>query len=847
MDMDTLAILVKAILSLKDTAESEKQIISELPKLEDKLQSNEKARVKIIAGLDVKESNKLIKSQIDSILDKGKSRTIKIGLDINTSAFEKATDKVKRVQTQLQQIFKIDDLKTNNVPYMSKAYNTVEKQMERIKSLAKSQDWELVDVKGIEETTGKVKQLELTIRDCEKTLKKITMQREKLQGNGKSQYGFVQVGDVKILETAEKAQEKLNKSIEKTQEKLTSLEQKWKKQGIVTGEFENQLESLKAKLGNIDSESDLDKYNSSLKIAKENAEELLVIRKQNVGVEKQISSAIDELDGLQNSSTFSKNSFNPQVSKTQNEIKELKSDYQSLLTEFKNSPTPQGLENIKQKLAELDNRFDKTITSAEAFENQLKSDNSAKQLSQKVDLLTQQIKAYLEINTKAANSKEFGGQFSEMLLELTNPNIDIDTFNKLQKKFQVLRQEINATGKAGKTFFETLKAQAEKFSSWMTLTGVITELWQGIRKMVTNVIELDGAMTNLKKVTNETETTYTKFLKNASKQAQKLHSTMVDLVEQVATWSKLGFSLNQAESLANISMIYAKVAEVDNTTAVSDLVTVMKAFNIESEKSIRIVDSLNQLGNTFATDAKSLGEGLTKSASALNAANNSFEQSIALLTGGTEITQNATEMGNALKTISMRIRGMKGELQALGEEYEDVESISKIQTQILNLTGGHTNIFDDNGNFKSTYDILKSISEVYDDLSDPTKADLTEILFGKMRGNQGIALINAFQSGQIEKAYESAISSAGSAQAEFDAWSESIEAHINDFKAAFESLSETVLDSDLIKNLVDGGTTLINVLETIVEHLGTLGTIGLGAGIFAGVKNVGRTKMYVLN
>ena len=133
-------------------------------------------------------------------------------------------------------------------------------------------------------------------------------------------------------------------------------------------------------------------------------------------------------------------------------------------------------------------------------------------------------------------------------------------------------------------------------------------------------------------------------------------------------------------------------------------------------------------------------------------------------------------MGSALKVISMRIRGMKGELEALGEEYDNIESISKIQTQILNLTKGKVNIFDNNGNFRSTYDILKDISDVYNDLSDPTKADLTEILFGKMRGNQGIALIQAFQSGQIQKAYETALNSAGSAQKEFDSWSQSIEA-----------------------------------------------------------------------
>ena len=160
---------------------------------------------------------------------------------------------------------------------------------------------------------------------------------------------------------------------------------------------------------------------------------------------------------------------------------------------------------------------------------------------------------------------------------------------------------------------------------------------------------------------------------------------------------------------------------------------------------------------------------------------------------------------------------MKGELEALGEESEGIESISKIQTQILNLTKGKVNIFDDNGSFRATYDILEDISEVYNELSDPDKADLTETLFGKMRGNQGIALIQAFQSGQIQKAYESAKNSAGSAQTEFDRWGESIEAHMETFKSSFASLSESAVNSNLIKLLVDGGTTLLNILTKIID------------------------------
>ena len=196
-------------------------------------------------------------------------------------------------------------------------------------------------------------------------------------------------------------------------------------------------------------------------------------------------------------------------------------------------------------------------------------------------------------------------------------------------------------------------------------------------------------------------------------------------------------------------------------------------------------------------------------------------------------------MGSALKVISMRIRGMKGELEALGEEYDNIEPISKIQTQILNLTKGKVNIFDNDGNFRSTYDILKDISDVYNDLSDPTKADLTEILFGKMRGNQGIALIQAFQSGQIQKAYETALNSAGSAQKEFDSWSKSIEAHIETFKASFESLSKSLIKDNFLIGLVDSGTKLIDILDKIINDFGAIPTLIAGTALFAGLKNVG--------
>lgn len=156
------------------------------------------------------------------------------------------------------QIFNTSDLKNNNIAYMSKVYNTIEKQMVEINRLAKAKDWQIVDVSGVEEADGKIKKLTLTVRDAEGALKKLDMQREKLQGNGKAQYGLMQVGDVKVIETASQAQEKLAQSTEKANTKLaeqankiqlstdvTKLTTDYQKFGVISQEVENNLKELK--------------------------------------------------------------------------------------------------------------------------------------------------------------------------------------------------------------------------------------------------------------------------------------------------------------------------------------------------------------------------------------------------------------------------------------------------------------------------------------------------------------------------------------------------------------------------------------------------------------------------
>lgn len=454
--------------------------------------------------------------------------------------------------------------------------------------------------------------------------------------------------------------------------------------------------------------------------------------------------------------------------------------------------------------------------------------------------LENQIKAWMRVNS---NAKDFFITLETILPKIQS--VDAVEFVNLKKQFAEVKAEAAAAGVLGKNFKDTMTAAIQKFSEWGLSTSLVMNAVQSVKNMGKAVYDIDTAMTSLYKVTDETDDKYNQFLKSACSNAKELGRTVSSLVDQTATWAKLGYSLDQSSELAKVSSIYANVGEVDDATAVSDLVTTMKAYNIAADQAISIVNKYNKLGNEFATSSKDLGEGMSNAASMLALGGTDMNKALALLTGGAEITQSAGELGNALKIGQMRVQGMKGKLEELGETVdENVESISKMQTHILNLTSGEVNIFDENNNFKDYYDILEEVSEVYDKLSSTDRADLLETMFGKNRGNQGAAVIQAFQSGQVQKALEATMNAEGSAMQEQERWLGSLEAKTQQFEASFQSLSNTLIDSDILKFFVDLGTTGVNAINAIISAitpLGTLGVIGGGVGITKFIKNFGRT------
>lgn len=166
---------------------------------------------------------------------------------------------------------------------------------------------------------------------------------------------------------------------------------------------------------------------------------------------------------------------------------------------------------------------------------------------------------------------------------------------------------------------------------------------------------------------------------------------------------------------------------------------------------------------------------------------------------------------------------MKGQLEDLGEPVDDLMEVSKVQTQILNLTHNQVDIIDQStGEFRSTYQILQDIAEVWDSLNSQSRSSLLEIIAGKNRANIGSALIQAFQSGQIQSAFEDAKNAAGTATEEYGKMMQGIQAQFDAFKGAFQEFSNAFINSDLLKGLVKFGTQFIKFLTTATDKVGSL-------------------------
>lgn len=284
------------------------------------------------------------------------------------------------------------------------------------------------------------------------------------------------------------------------------------------------------------------------------------------------------------------------------------------------------------------------------------------------------------------------------------------------------------------------------------------------------------------------------------------------------------------------------VSEFENIDeATKALTSTSQAFK-ELDK-MEIVDVINKIGNEYSIATDELATGLQDTAAALVTQGNDLYKSVALVTAGNAITQNASKTAGGVRTISLRIAGTeaaKDELASLGDDVDDfvVRTKSKTQELIKGYTAVKSNAFrgvdvlDDNGNLRDTYNILLDIAKVYKEIQEEDKQAgtnranaLVEAIAGKNRSNIASSIL--LNPEMLESVYESAHDASGSALAENEKFLDSIEGKMQQLSNAGQKFWEEFLDGEMLKSGIGFLTKIVDLFTKLTSPAGIAGLSSL--------------------
>ena len=611
-------------------------------------------------------------------------------------------------------------------------------------------------------------------------------------------------------------------SVTLLRDKYESLNEKYKMSGEILETVRVRMEAIRNAQTNGARDSNLfgfDKYIESADemlnvVAKiDHQYEMLISKAKNMNLDE---GALDELSSLEASMNRLRNldmsdgasAWNKALAETQNHM----SNLTNLVKEIKVDESAK--KSFDQQRASVTN----LQTSIEKAKNSLED--------------------FYKKNTKLAQNPEFVNSYNAIM------NKD---YGNSREGYAKLAQDVNRYKAAAKeagletqTLGDKIFAAYKKFGGWAIVTQTMSKAVAMFKSMVSNVVELDTAMTELYKVTNETKDAYTQFLSGSADTAREVGATMTDVINSTADFARLGYSLSDSEELAKAALIYKSVGDgiKDVDEASQSIISTMKAFGVEAENAMTIVDEMNYTGNNFAISSAGIGDALIRSASALSAAGNTMEQSIALITAMNSTVQDTDKVGTTLKTLTMYLRAAKTEAESAGEATDGMaSSVSTLREDVLRLTDKKVDIMIDDSTFKSTYQIMQEISDVWKDLSDIKQANLLNLLGGKRNADSIVSLIKNFQT--AKDVMDGLRQSAGSADRETATFKDSIEGRMTDLRTSFQKLSSTVVNSDLVKNVVSGGDSILQVLNKITQTIGTLPGIVTGIGAILSKNDLG--------
>lgn len=749
--------------------------------------------VKIAFGVNQNDTIRNINDALDKVVKSGKLKTQKVTLDVKIDQSKVTAQLKKAMQSAAKQTVKVNTGRSGS----AKTKDTSKSDISRLFSFANRQA-------------------------------KLTADEASLIANGNKS------SELKAVQT------RLS-TINDEMDKL-----KTKTKDVITESQKLKLEDIE-KNGKFNADRNTAKGADSVakELKKQNQEIADDLKKTLTSQESEYEKYQKKIQSLENYSKNNSNYKNDNIKKylygedgtgkTSGKLKELRDQ----LASIENTTPGKAIQDFDKKCKTLDTTIDSTSQHLKELGFDFRDINQAN-----VDMT--KFKSVYERATKLEDSIANKSKYSWLIDSLNGIKASAagceGDVTDLSARLSNLEVEASRCGATTETLGQKLsRLFKEHFQTAIAMAGVAM-VKQGLRDVYNNVLELDTAVTELKKVSKMTGDEMNEYLDRTAINARELGANISDLVNSTADWKRLGYTDKDSEELARVSALMANVGDqIDNaTTASSYLISAMQGFGLVADDAERLLDCMNQIANTEPVSMNDLGIIMQKSSAAMSAAGNTYQETLSLAAAVNGVLQDADTSGTYLKTLSMYLRASKTDAENAGIATDGMaDSVSELRSELKQLAG--VDIMKDDNTFKSTYQIMKELSEVWKDLSDTTQANITELISGKRGGQSTSALLNNFS--VAEDAMKQALNSSGSAMRENQTYMDSLQAKLNQLDSAFQKFSTDLMKSDIPKFFISLATVFVDGADSAVKFAGALPTLTAAiSGVLSVMQMSGKLK-----
>ena len=262
----------------------------------------------------------------------------------------------------------------------------------------------------------------------------------------------------------------------------------------------------------------------------------------------------------------------------ENNLKELKLAQEAVVNAKGTDRLATEIEKYNQKLTETKSSL-KELTTTQVSMNQRTSQMTSMQ-------------EWMRKN-KAA-TKLVGNEVNKLIEECKT--CDAVRFNGIKNEFKELQVQAGKAGKLGNSLLGSLVDQAKRFTQWIGVSGLVMQTVQSVRQMKDAVIDVNSAMIELRKVSDASDSEIKNYFDEAAESAKRFGSSVSDMINATADWSRLGYNLPDSKQLAEVATLYKNVGDgIDIDAANQSLISTLQGFQLEAKDAMNIIDQFNEV------------------------------------------------------------------------------------------------------------------------------------------------------------------------------------------------------------------------------------------------------------